>query len=328
MDEQLTNINPTEPQNGQPPRIGAGDEFTRLKMHAAQLETIIDIIPEAIIITDPKGRILHINRAVEAIIGRPSTNIEPEDWPEKFGFYLDDAKTKYPGERMPLVRALHGERIEAEEMILRQADALNPIWITMSALPIQNESGESDGAIVLFRDITYRKQIELSRENHAKRMESLYKFSHAIAESGNDLNTITHVVAVHVAEYFGDASIVTLLNPNSDLLRIMAFHHPEPDARALLRKHIVLIDHELSESATGGVIQSGEPLLIPSLNPEQLEGIALPEFTDYILENEVQGYLVVPIIGRSGVLGTIGLFRAHGRKSYTCRRSITFDRYV
>jgi PAS domain S-box-containing protein len=317
MDEGIIRPHPAGAFRGQSTRTDVEEDYVRLKQRAAQLEAIIDQIPEAIIATDSRGRLLHMNHTVEAILGRPSLDIEPQDWPEKFGFYLDDAKTYYPGEHMPLVRALSGESVEAEEMILRQADDMSPIWISMSARPIQDESGELTGAIILFRDITYRKQIELSRENHARRMEALYKFSHAIAESGNDLNSITQVVAVHSAENIGDACIVTLLNPKGDQLSITAFHHPDSSARALLRKNIMEIDHDLTDGIVGGVIQTGEPLVIPSLTPEQLDAITFPELGAYIHEFGIQGFLVAPINGRSGTVGSISLFRDRGGKPYT-----------
>ena len=302
---------------GQPAQVESDQEGIRLTQHVARLEAIIDNIPEAVLVVDPKGCLLHLNKAAEAILGKPPSGIEPEEWPEKYGFFLDDAKTFYPGERMPAVRALSGEEVDAEEMILHGGEAANPIWISMSARPISDESKQIVGAVISIRNITYRKQIELSRENHARRMEALYKFSHAIAESGNDLNAISEVVAVNAANHIGDASIVSLLNPDDNQLSIAAFHHPDPDARALLRKHLMLVDRSTSKGIDGGVIQSGEPILIPSISPEQLDAITIPELSGYILEMGVQGMLGVPIIGKSGILGMITLFRDRGSKPYT-----------
>jgi PAS domain S-box-containing protein len=317
VDEQLIPSNPLGAILGASSRIDAGDESARLDMHAVELETIIDNIPEALVVTDPGGRLLYVNQAVEAILGRPMPEIELEDWPEKIGFFLDDAKTHFPGDRMPLVRALGGEIVDAEEMILTPANQTNPIWVSMAARPIQDKSGEVTGAIVLFRDITYRKQIQLSRESHALRMEALYRFSRAIAESGNDLTSIAQIIAVHAAENIGDACILTLLNPHDNRLRIMASHHPKPENQAILRKHIMSIDHDLAGGILGGVIESGEPLLIPTLSPEHLDAITLPEFTGYILETGSQGLMIIPIVGRSGTFGTISLFRDPGRKPYS-----------
>jgi PAS domain S-box-containing protein len=58
-------------------------------------------------------------------------------------------------------------------------------------------------------------------------------------------------------------------------------------------------------------------MLIPSLRVEQIKAITLPESADYIREIGIQSLLLVPITGRSGVLGAIGLFRDRGGRPYT-----------
>jgi PAS domain S-box-containing protein len=258
-----------------------------------------------------------MNRAAQILLGQPGEDLRLEDWPMKLGFFLDDGRTHYPGDKMPLVRALQGDTVDAEEMILRQSTDTPGIWIAMSAKPLEDDNKEISGAIALFREITFRKQIELSREKLAQRNEALYKFSRAIGDAGNDLNQIMQVVAVHSADYIGDSSIVTTLNREDDRLTIAAFHHPSTGAQALLRKYLISVDYDVDQSIVGGVIRSGEPLLIPSIRAEQLEAITMPEFTDYAREVGVQSMLFVPVTGRSGVLGAIGLFRDRDGVPYT-----------
>lgn len=297
--------------------VGSEVENIQLRKQIASLESIIDNIPEAVIVTDPFGRLLRKNQAAETILGNFSFDFAPENWPEKLGLYLDDAKTYFPGDRMPLVRALKGEDVDGEEIIQISPGGSVPVWLSMSAHPLFNKLKQISGAVILIRDITYRKQIGLSRESHARRMEALYNFSRAIAEAGNDLSTITDVIAVKSSGYFNDASIVALLGSKESHLKIASYHHPEPDSRAKLRKHMMLIDKDFNSGLLGGVIQTGEPILIPSINPEQLDAIMLPDFAEYIHQTEVLGMLVVPITGKSGPLGTIVIFRHSETKPYT-----------
>ena len=281
------------------------------------LETIIDNIPEAVLVVESEGRLVFLNRAAKTLLGQPGEDLRLEDWPQKIGFFLDDGQTYYPGEKMPLARALEGNTVDGEEMILQQNANTNGIWIAMSTKPLEDENGKINGAIAIFRDITSRKQIELSREKHAYRNEALYKFSRAIVEAGNDFNKITQVVALSTSEYIGDASIVTTLKPNSNQFTIAAFHHHSTVAQSLLRKYVLAVDYSMDQSIVGNVIRSGEPMLIPSLRVEQLKAITLPESADYIREIGIQSLLFVPITGRSSVLGAIGLFRDRGGKTYT-----------
>jgi hypothetical protein len=217
-----------------------------LNQLTTQPETILDNFPEAVLVVAPEGHLVFLNRAAQTLLGKPGEDLRLEDWPQKLGFFLDDVQTHYPGDKMPLVRALQGSVIDGEMICGRLPT--NGIWISMSAKPLEDENGKINGAIALFRDITFRKQIELSREKHAHRNESLYKFSRAIVEAGNDFDKITQVVAHLTSEYIGDTSIVATLKPNSERFTLAAFHHPSTVAQSLLRKYMLSVDSSIDQA--------------------------------------------------------------------------------
>ncbi|HLF75327.1 MAG TPA: PAS domain S-box protein [Anaerolineales bacterium] len=285
---------------------------------STQLQNIFDNIPEAIIFVDRQGRIRIMNMAARFLLGEPNDFIGPEEWPQKFGFYLDDAMIHYPGNKMPLVRALQGEMVQGEEMILRKDGSQIGVWISMSSAPFKDEDGHIDGAIALFRDITYRKRIELSREKHARQTEALYKLSRLIAEVGIDLDRTTNIAASFASEVIGDLSVILLLSADGEELKAVAYFDPDPGVLAKLRK--LLIDtpeFDPDQGLEGGVLKSGEPVLIPSIQPEQLRSLAAgPSLTGQMHEIGIESLLIVPLIGRSGILGTLNLFRHPGNKPY------------
>ena len=293
------------------------NQSTRVSRQSAQLQNIFDNIPEAIIFINREGRIQNMNTAAKFLLGEPDEFFELQEWPQRFGFYLDDALTHYPGHKMPLVRALQGETVQGEEMILRKAGSHIGVWISMSCAPFKGEDGYIHGGIALIRDITYRKQIELSREKHAQRTEALYKLSRLIAEAGNDLNRITSMAAGFTSEVIGDLGVITLLNASGEKLRAEAFYDPDPTVRAQLRKSLINIpEFDPNQGIESGVVKSGEPLLIPSIQSEQLAGFSKLALTRYVSEIGIESILIVPLIGRSGVVGTINLFRHKGHKPY------------
>lgn len=281
-------------------------------------ERVFDAIPLAIISVDWKGRIQYMNQVAKAMLGEPEKQLKLEDWSDKFGFYLDDGMMPYPAQKLPVTRVLRGDAVqEPEEIILRKDGEQKGIWISMSAELLRDENGNVDGAIALIRDINYRKQIELSQEKSIKRTEALYKFSHAIAEAGNDLNNIMNLVVKFTAEVIGDLSLIALLNTNGDKLRIGAFHDTSPSAQSLLRKlYGNDFEYEHSRTLGGSVIRSGEPLLIPLIPPEQLQAVTLPALQEFIDVVGIESVLIVPLIGRSGVVGTISLSRHRGSRPF------------
>ena len=279
-------------------------------------QKLFDAFPLAIISVDWEGYIQYMNKAAQSRFGEPSERFKLEDWPQKFGLFLDDGILPFPAPKLPVIRALRGETGEdAEEMILRRDGDRNAVWISMSAEALKDENGNIEGAIALIRDINYRKQIEISQDKHVRKIEALYKFSRAIAEAGNELNKITRLAVDFVANEIGDFSLLTLLNSNGDKLRITAFHDSSPQGQALLRKSLVPdYEYDPGPMLSGGVIKSGEPVLIPSMPSEQLKIMSLPEFQEFIQEVGIQSVLIVPLVGRSGVVGTINVMRHRDSK--------------
>jgi len=288
----------------------------RVDKQVAQFQNIFNNLPIAMVTTDGSGHIKYMNRAARQLLGEAAKDLEPGGWPQGFGLYLDDGLMLFPGHKLPLVRALQSGTLQTEELILRKNGNERGIWVSMSAELIRGEDGNVEGAIILIEDITYRKQVQLSQEKQARRTEALYSLSRSIAEAGTNLNEITQLAVKFTSEEIGDLAVVTLLNSRRDKLRIAAFHDITPTGQALLRKFVVLeAEHDL-QGITGGVVKSGEPLLIPSIETEQLQAITLPEFRDFIDQVSIESVLIVPLIGRSGVLGTINLSRHHGHKPF------------
>ena len=217
-----------------------------------------------------------------------------------------------------MVRALQGETVdESEEMILRKEGHEQGNWISLSTELLKDENGNIDGVIALIRDINYRKRLELARDKQVLRTEMLYKFSHAIAEEGTDLNKVLQLVVKFTVEMIGDLSIITLLNNEGDKLKIGAFHHANPSAQALLRKFMVAgFEYEHDKTLGGSVIRSGEPLLLPFISPEQVKALTLSDLGEYIQEFGIESILMVPLVGRSGKLGMISLSRPRGSKPF------------
>jgi PAS domain S-box-containing protein len=290
--------------------------LTRTDPQIIASQKLFDAIPLAVVSVDWDGYIQYVNQAAKSMLGEPDGRFKLEEWPQRFGFYLDDGIVPFPEQKLPIIRALHGETVEdAEEIVLRKKGDENKTWIAMSAEILRDENGNIEGAIALIRDITYRKQIELSREKHVRRTEAIYRLSRALAEAGHDLNKITRMAVDFAANEIGDFSLLTLLNSNGDKLRITAFQDTSSTGQALLRKFMVPgYEYDPTQSLSGGVIKSGEPVLIPSLPPEQLKAISLPAFQEFIHGVGIKSVLIVPLVGRSGVVGTMNVMRHRDSK--------------
>ncbi len=282
------------------------------------LQSLIDKISEAIILTDTQGHIQYLNKDAISLFGEDAVSLKYKEWPQNFGLYLDDGVTHYPSDKLPLSLSLLGEQTQGEEMILKKSNEEDAIWISMSSQPLNRENDGVDGAIVIIQDITFRKQIELSREKHIRRTQSLYKFSHDIAEAGNNLKNTLETIAKFTSEVIGELSIIILKDDGASELKMVSFFDTEPAAYALMRKF--WINGKALEMKSGmvtGVIKSMEPLLIPSMEFEQGEAFTIPVMREFVEQIGLESLLIAPLIGRKGSMGAICVSRHRGSQPLT-----------
>jgi PAS domain S-box-containing protein len=291
--------------------------IARTGEQSARAEYLFDNIHEALVILDLEGRIQSMNQAARDLLGEPGDSLTLEDWPRVFGLYASDGGSELSLDELPPRRALQGERVEAEEMILRRAANPKGIWICMSARPLTGVDGRVEGAVALLEDINEHKRTALSRERYGLRIETFYRLTRILAASGEDARQIARQVALLTSEVLGDLSVVTLLNANGEKLNIAGYHDADPVAMSAFGELLAATDtFSRDQGLVVDVIRSGKPLLIPSVSVDQLLANAAPMFAGFIREFGVDSLLLVPMIGRSSVIGTINLSRHRSGRSY------------
>lgn len=280
---------------------------------------LFDSLPEAMIITDPEGRIQEINRAAVKLLGEPPFGLELRDWPAHFGFHAGEDLSPLAFEALPTLLDPSNESRAEQEFVFQKEGEAHPRWLSMTVRPIDNPQGVTEGACFILRDITSSKVMESSRQTYVRRIETLYRLSHIIAESGRDTSRITRSVAILVAEVIGDLCSISLLSKDGQKLRVAAFYDVDNLSRTLFRKVLNAMGSELpSNQGVGGrVVASGEPVLISDVPPEQLAAVTIPEFQEFVRQVGISSSLSVPMVGRSGVIGVIGVGRHRNRKAYT-----------
>jgi PAS domain S-box-containing protein len=118
------------------------------------LRSVLDSVAAGIAVCDEQGNLVCFNLEAERILAMGSYAVGPEDWSSLYGCYRPDGLTPFPPEQFPLARALGGEEVQHELMLIRNAGQPEGVWISVSSKPLLDQAGVRRGAVAIFRDVT------------------------------------------------------------------------------------------------------------------------------------------------------------------------------
>jgi PAS domain S-box-containing protein len=178
----------------------------RLEQRHARLMTIIlESLSDGIIVADTTGRILTANMATTAIAGNGAANIPPSEWSEAYGLFVPGTEEFFPPDELPLTRAIRGEATDSVEVLVRNQYVPDGTYVSVSGAPMRDRRGSIRGGVVVFRDISDRKQTE----------ERLQRLSSAVEQTADSVLITDHHGTI---EYVNPAFEATTGYSSSEVL--------------------------------------------------------------------------------------------------------------
>ncbi|MCY4587492.1 MAG: PAS domain S-box protein [Bryobacterales bacterium] len=136
-----------------------------LREKSRLMETVFDIMGEGIVVVNATGQQLFHNPSAERISGKGMTTSQTSQWAEVYGIFYPDRETPVPADQNPLVRAMRGESVDDFEAFVRNEKRPEGVHVSGGARPIRDdETGEVEAAVLIFRDITKQQQTEQQLE--------------------------------------------------------------------------------------------------------------------------------------------------------------------
>lgn len=164
---------------------------------AAQLQAILDNLVEGVFACDAEGRLTMVNASGLRLLGLtapapPGTTALGLH--ELAPMCHRDGRV-FAREELPMIRALAGETIAAEEQVLSHARTQREVYLLTSAAPIRGPDGAILGAVAVARDVTESRELDLVKDqfirvgaHELKTPVAIMKgYALALLRSGGDL---------------------------------------------------------------------------------------------------------------------------------------------
>jgi signal transduction histidine kinase/DNA-binding response OmpR family regulator len=141
-----------------------------------RLFRFLEAVPIGVFVVDTSGRPYYANQASKEILGKGIMPVGPGELAETYGVYKAGTNEQYPGDRIPIVRALAGEFPKIEDIEIHRPDRIVPLQVW--AAPIYDSKGAIVFAIAAFSDITDRRKAE-------RRLAAQYAVTRVLSESAS-----------------------------------------------------------------------------------------------------------------------------------------------
>jgi two-component system, cell cycle sensor histidine kinase and response regulator CckA len=160
------------------------DEFRQV---SARSEATLSSIGDGVVVVDRSGRVKFLNPAAEGMTGW--TAREAKRRPLEEVVKLADERT---GEALEApAKALLDEgqasRITRPKILISRDG--HELWVEESSAPVRSEKGKVIGAVLLFRDVTARREVQ-DQMNQFQRMDAVGRLASGVAGDFNDLLTV------------------------------------------------------------------------------------------------------------------------------------------
>jgi PAS domain S-box-containing protein len=122
------------------------------------LSAIFRSLPWGVIVADQQGRLLFSNPAAVEILGIGLVEASPYACTSLAGWYLPDQVSLVTPDRLPLVRAIRGEKIADELFFVHNSSQRPGAWIRVDGWPLKDSNGVVSGGVVMVHDFTQGRE--------------------------------------------------------------------------------------------------------------------------------------------------------------------------
>jgi len=154
--------------------------------------SFLEAVPAGVFILTADGKPFYANDEAKRILGSgilPSATAD--NLSEIYHAYFQGTDRPYPSDRIPIVRALKGERSAISDIEVWKPDAITPLFVT--GAPIYDSVGNLQYAMAAFVDISEQKQAQQQLADSEERFRQIIENASDIIYRTDDRGNFTYV---------------------------------------------------------------------------------------------------------------------------------------
>jgi PAS domain S-box-containing protein len=275
----------------------------------SSLLTTLRSIGDAVIATDAAGGVTFMNPVAEQLTGWRES--EAQGHPLREVFHIINEETRAEVET-PVDRVLREGIVVglANHTLLVARDGKKLTPIDDSGAPIRSESGQIDGVVLVFRDVSAKKR----EEGH---LSFLSEATRALGESLDYEATLNRVSRLAVPQ-IADWVVVDVVEEGQAGAKRLAVTHADPAKIELVNEIQARYPPDpRAPRGTASVLRTGRSQLYPEITREMLETASQNE--EHLRLNQtlsLRSAMIVPLIARGQTLGVMTFAVAESARSY------------
>jgi|GEM_PF-6027270 len=169
-----------------------------LRQSRDQLQTILDNMPDAVVLVGADGITRYRNRASQQLTDYDVAQVNQKHAESDLQLFTLDGRELVTDER-PISRLLRGAQVSNEALLFSTSSGLH--YISVSGSLLRSASGEGDMAILVTRDITEQRELE---QNYKAKSDELQAILDNLSEgvttvSSDGLRTYTNRAGLAIA---------------------------------------------------------------------------------------------------------------------------------
>ena len=265
--------------------------------------TALRSIGDAVIATDPAGKIMFLNPVAEALTGWSSD--EAEGQPLSAVFDIVDEDTRAPAKSL-VARVIDqptASALSSHTLLVRRDGA--ELAIDVSAAQIRDIDSALAGVVLVFRDVSANRRL-------GERREFLIKAANELNNS-LDYRTTLSIMARLAVPAIADWCAVDIVEHGQ--LRRLALAHVDPDklAWAASQPAVSGLDPDMPFGAPN-ILRTGEPEMLAEIPGDRPRATA--EQREFAERLGLCSYIGVPLRRGAEVFGVITMVMGESRRIY------------